>query len=117
MSKAESIITMCDLLTRFGGVADHVGGVKIGHDQLRKLIDFIREQEAEKKAILEVARKMVSWIRCPAEPPPPGHTCGPEGNCDCLCMTWGHYQDDLAVARKIITKAEKELDHENMPRM
>ena len=66
----------------------------------------IAELQAEIERLKESLRMMIGYAENPVEPPPPGHTCGPEGNCDCLCMAWGHYQQHLVDARKALQAAE-----------
>lgn len=66
-------------------------------------IEALRARVVELEGAL---RAMIGWSVEPAEPPAPGHVCGPEGNCDCICMAWGHYEADLVKAKAALSPTE-----------
>lgn len=48
---------------------------------------------------------MIAYAKEPPVPPAPSHHCGPEGNCDCDCMNWAHFQNALVDAEKALRGA------------
>ena len=86
--------------------------VNLSYTDLAELIDREMAEELAwemdaKRELVDMLRKILGWAEHPAFPPPEGHTCGPEGNCDCECMAWGYFQQDSSKARALLTKHER----------
>jgi len=59
-------------------------------------IDRLREQVKAADELARMSDTACAYLNDSIPPPPPGHICGPEGNCDCDCMSRA-YQEQFTV--------------------
>ena len=59
----------------------------------------LSNQNADLKAILE---RICMWAEYPPEPLSSSHICGPESNCDDICVSWASFTGDLEKARLLL---------------
>lgn len=63
-------------------------------------IECLRNQKEQLKDLI---RRLLPMAEDGLPLLPAGHTCGPEGNCDCECMAYAHGEQTLVEARKATT--------------
>ena len=77
-------------------------------ETVAKESNALRRQLAQKDEqiakLREACDKALGWAERPAEHP--GHTCGPESNCDCICVTYSSYEADLVAIRRVLKETE-----------
>ena len=76
-------------------------------DQLAQAKARIADLEAENATLRAVLHDIIPFIEHNKAEIEPGHTCGPEGNCDCTCM-WAAYDERLLLRVREAAEAAKE---------
>ena len=74
-------------------------------DRLMRQVESLSDQNRRLLDSLKMTCDLAEYGRVVAAP---GHFCGPEGNCDCICVEATRDAETICDARCLIAECEKE---------
>ena len=84
---------------------DHAQDEPEDHEEFVLTYGEYRKLKQNNMELKTSLQNLLTWI-VNGIPDSPNHVCGPESDCDCLCVKYKHFCDDLYDAHKILAGGE-----------